>query len=237
MNRIQRTALAVASVATCVALTAGCGALHDAPISNAKANKNSSAIKAANAYGGVSQQAVSQEEKAGREKAEKDAAAKAKASKPQVDSKKAKSGPVDTRNNMAPVANTSDIPAWVIAINWAQTKLGHKYVWGGESDAEGGFDCSGLMQAAYAQAGIELPRVAQDQYSATKVHPKESELRPGDLVFFGTRYNLHHVGMYVGRDPETGRSMMLHAPNSRTVIKFSPVHYMSDYYGATRVSP
>lgn len=237
MNRIHRTALAVASAVACAALTAGCGALHDAPISNAKANKNSTAIKEANSYSGVSQQAAAQEEKATREKAEKDAAAKATESKAKVDSKKAKSDPVGTRNDIAPVANTSDIPAWVIAINWAQTKLGMPYVWGGESDAEGGFDCSGLMQAAYAQAGIRLPRVAQDQYDTTDVHPTENELRPGDLVFFGTRHNLHHVGLYVGKDPKTGKSMMLHAPNSRTVIKFSPVHYMSDYYGATRVSP
>lgn len=123
----------------------------------------------------------------------------------------------------------SEVPAWVIAINWAQTKLGHKYIWGGESDKEGGFDCSGLMQAAYFQAGVELPRVAQDQYRATSDHPARGELRPGDLVFYGTSKNIHHVGLYLGS------GTMLHAPNSRSVIRFDKIDYMSDYYGATRI--
>lgn len=116
------------------------------------------------------------------------------------------------------------------AINWAQGKLGRKYVWGGESDSEGGFDCSGLMQAAYASAGVKLPRVAQDQYAATSDHPAWKDLKPGDLVFFGTRWKIHHVGMYLGK------GMMIHAPHTGAVVRFNRVHYMSDYYGATRVA-
>lgn len=232
MIHIRRTALAAASVAMCAAVTTGCGALHEAPISNARANKNISAIQDSNAYSGVSQQAEAQAKNAARDGAEEEAAKDAENAKKkaQVSNKRAKADPVGTRNDMEPVAQTSDIPAWVTAINWAQTKLGHKYVWGGESDAEGGFDCSGLMQAAYAQAGIKLPRVAQDQYRATRMHPKKSELRVGDLVFYGTSSNIHHVGLYVGS------GMMLHAPNSRSKIRFDRIDYMKDYYGATRIS-
>lgn len=124
-------------------------------------------------------------------------------------------------------------PAWVIAINWAQTKLGNKYVWGGDGydNPYDGYDCSGLTLAAYKQAGITLPRVANDQYAASDNHPSRSQLRPGDLVFYGhSARGIHHVGLYVGN------GMMLHAPNRQSVIRFDRVDYMSDYYGATRVS-
>ena len=48
-------------------------------------------------------------------------------------------------------------------MNAAKNVLNYPYIWGGESPAEGGFDCSGLMQYAYAQAGIKIPRVTYDQ--------------------------------------------------------------------------
>lgn len=228
----------------CATVTAGCGALHDAPVSNAKANPNVLAAKQANPYDGVSQQAAAQEKKATQESAQKSAVKKAKSQKAEaqeskarktrtkdVVAKKAKAAPAGG-SNMRPVSSSSQIPDWVTAINWAQTKLGHKYIWGGDGydNPYDGFDCSGLMLAAWKKGGVSLPRVAQDQYNASRNHPKWKDLRPGDLVFFGTRYNLHHVGMYLGS------GMMIHAPNSRSVVRFNKVHYMSDYYGATRVS-
>lgn len=215
----HRAALAAASASLSIVALTGCGALGDSPVSNAKANKNP-AITEANSYSGQTESARPAQERADRSKPEK----------PKTSGEKAKKDPVGTRNDMAPVARPQEIPAWATAINWAQTKLGHKYVWGGESDEEGGFDCSGLMQAAYAQAGIELPRVANDQYATTRVHPKKRELRPGDLVFYGqTERGIHHVGLYVGG------GYMLHAPNSRSKIRFDKISYMNDYYGATRV--
>jgi cell wall-associated NlpC family hydrolase len=123
-----------------------------------------------------------------------------------------------------------------VAIAYAKTKIGVPYLWGGTgSSAQGGrFDCSGLTQAAYAKAGIKLPRVANDQYKTTDVHPAWNELQPGDLVFFGQKGNwrsIHHVGIYVGD------GKMLHAPRTGTLIRVDKVHYMPDYFGATRVSP
>ncbi|WP_367666988.1 C40 family peptidase [Streptomyces sp. DG2A-72] len=68
----------------------------------------------------------------------------------------------------------------------------------GEPLVSGGFDCSRLTKAAYAAAGITLPRVAQDQYNAGPRVPADAPLLPGDLVFYGTPSNVHHVGLYIG---------------------------------------
>ena len=70
------------------------------------------------------------------------------------------------------------------AIAYAAAQLGVPYAWGGTSP--GGFDCSGLVQAAYASAGVSLPRVAEDQFESGPARPAASPFAPGDLVFFGT---------------------------------------------------
>lgn len=120
------------------------------------------------------------------------------------------------------------------AIEFAQTKLGTPYLWGGEGTvADGGrFDCSGLTQAAYDKVGIKLPRVANDQWNAGR-HPARSELLPGDLVFFATNLrdprSIHHVGIYVGG------GTMIHAPYTGEVIRFGRID-KPDYIGATRVT-
>ena len=96
-----------------------------------------------------------------------------------------------------------------IAVDWALAQVGTPYIWGGETPGIG-FDCSGLVQAAYKAAGITLPRVAQDQYNATAKLGPGDPLQPGDLIFFGGRpTDVTHVGIYVGNGqmvdaPRTG---------------------------------
>ncbi|MFI5863464.1 C40 family peptidase [Streptomyces sp. NPDC051546] len=84
------------------------------------------------------------------------------------------------------------------AISFAGSHLGDPYVWGGNGPH--GWDCSGLVQAAYRSAGITLPRVASDQYRATTPISR-SELRRGDLVFWtsnGSTSGIHHVAVNLG---------------------------------------
>ncbi|MDA6131406.1 C40 family peptidase, partial [Escherichia coli] len=67
------------------------------------------------------------------------------------------------------------------------------------SNPSTGFDCSGLMQWAYAKAGIQLPRTSYEQYKFSQ-RITQDELQPGDLIFFSTASYapVTHVGMYVG---------------------------------------
>jgi cell wall-associated NlpC family hydrolase len=98
-------------------------------------------------------------------------------------------------------AERSDAPA-VLAdvIEIAQEQLGTRYQYGGEGQAGDGFDCSGLIQYAYGQAGIALPRRSVDQARAgIAVERSEGELRPGDILTFAqSGRRISHVGLYLG---------------------------------------
>lgn len=116
------------------------------------------------------------------------------------------------------------------ALQQAMTKAGSDYVWGGASDADGGYDCSGLVQWAYAQAGVTVPRTAEEQWVGS-VPIQAGELRPGDLIFFVNTYEvarpggssqavadqrvITHVGIYAGD------GMMLHAPKEGDVVRLT----------------
>jgi cell wall-associated NlpC family hydrolase len=107
-----------------------------------------------------------------------------------------------------------------IALDWALAQVGTPYIWGGETPGVG-FDCSGLVQAAYKVAGITLPRVAQDQYDAGPLLPAGSPLQPGDLVFFGQGLTaIDHVGIYVG--VQNGQSVMVDAPHTGADVRVEP---------------
>lgn len=98
---------------------------------------------------------------------------------------------------------------------YAAQFLGTPYLWGGTSP-ETGFDCSGFVQYVYGHFGIKLRRVTYDQiYDGP--HVEKSDLKPGDLVFFGTWEDPHHVGIYLGDNK------YMHAPRTGDVIKIAPM--------------
>jgi cell wall-associated NlpC family hydrolase len=123
-------------------------------------------------------------------------------------------------------------PAAQQALSVASQYLGTPYKWGGSSPATG-FDCSGLVQYAYGQAGVSLPRVAADQFNVGTPVDRQS-LQPGDIVFFRDPSGyIHHEGIYVGG----GRFM--HAPHTGDVVKISSLsdpYYAEQFAGGRRVA-
>ena len=119
------------------------------------------------------------------------------------------------------------------AVQYAKSQIGVPYVWGGET-AGVGFDCSGLVQWAWAKAGITIPRTTESQYP-DMIHVTFTELQPGDLLFY---YNLDgdhvvdHVVMYVGSGP-WGVDTTIAAAHSGTTVALAPL-FTSGLYGAAR---
>lgn len=114
-------------------------------------------------------------------------------------------------------ANVAVSPGASGAVQAAESQLGVPYRWGAESpkgSPDPGFDCSGLTQWSWGQAGVSLPRTAQEQYDAIP-HVAMSDVQPGDLIFWndGTD-SVQHVGMYVGNGdvidaPQTGQDVQI----------------------------
>ncbi len=108
------------------------------------------------------------------------------------------------------------------AVAFAFRALGLPYVWG--ATGPGAYDCSGLTQAAWRAAGVSLPRTTYTQINSGPRIP-ESELRPGDLVFFYS--GISHVGLYIGD------GQMIHAPHPGAAVRIAPISEMP-FAGATR---
>ena len=109
------------------------------------------------------------------------------------------------------------------ALAAAVSQIGVPYVWGGETPGRG-FDCSGLVQWAWARAGFQIPRTTETQWPALR-HIPLSQLQPGDLLFY---YNLDgdhlvdHVVMYAGSGP-WGTNTIIAAASAGTRISYAPI--------------
>jgi cell wall-associated NlpC family hydrolase len=114
-------------------------------------------------------------------------------------------------------------------VQLALRQVGKPYVWGAEGPET--FDCSGLMQWAYSQAGLSIPRTAQTQHDGLKPIPA-SALQPGDLVFFTPRGRdtITHVAMYIGDQDGDGRLDIVHAMSPRLGIRVTYGAFESSYY-------
>lgn len=102
------------------------------------------------------------------------------------------------------------------AIAYAMAQLGTMYLYGGSGPR---FDCSGLTMAAYAAAGITIPRTSQTQATATEDVARDAMV-PGDLIFWGdTPATSYHVAMYLGG------GKMIEAPRTGLPVRITDVRW------------
>jgi cell wall-associated NlpC family hydrolase len=119
-----------------------------------------------------------------------------------------------------------------VAVEAAETQLGVPYVWGGTSprgtpgDPSGGFDCSGLVMWAWAQAGVDLPHYSGAQFDDTAPVPV-ADMEPGDILFYGPGGS-QHVAMYVGGGE------MIEAPETGEVVHITPIRLGDGFVGVGR---
>ena len=118
------------------------------------------------------------------------------------------------------------------ALRAAESRQGLPYVWG--ADGPAAFDCSGLVEWSFAQAGVPMPRVAADQARTGPAVPV-SQLEPGDLLFYHTDPTapgyISHVAIYLGN------GWMIQAPQPGLRVQVVPVNFGAQFAGAIRVSP
>lgn len=136
--------------------------------------------------------------------------------------------------NVGPVSGTASGDAQqMAAVQAAVSQLGVPYVFGGETPGQG-FDCSGLVQWAWGQAGVSIPRTTETQWPALPHVPLDA-LEPGDLLFY---YNLDgdnqvdHVVMYTGSGPY-GTDTVIQAPFTGSTVSYSPI-FTEGLIGAAR---
>jgi hypothetical protein len=107
-------------------------------------------------------------------------------------------------------------------VNYAKSFLGYRYVWGGSGldrlKNNRGVDCSGFVQAILGAYGYYLPRTSREQAKrGTTI--SSSQLKAGDLVFYGSKSYINHVALYI----DNGK--IVHASNKRDGVKISSVWY------------
>jgi len=111
------------------------------------------------------------------------------------------------------------------AVAFAYAQLGKPYVWG--ATGPGSYDCSGLVQAAWAAVGVSIPRVTYDQWAALP-HISSSSIQPGDLLFYNGE---SHVAIYVGG------GYIIDAPRTGLDVEKIPMNtgwYAQTFDGAVR---
>ncbi|MFD9504478.1 NlpC/P60 family protein [Streptomyces sp. NPDC060035] len=147
-------------------------------------------------------------------------AAAAKAEADRAAEEEASQGEADTGTGTGSDSSYASKADKVLA--FARDQIGKPYVWGATGPSS--YDCSGLTQAAWKAAGVDLPRTTWDQVEVgTRV--ATADLKPGDLVFFYD--DISHVGIY------KGDGMMIHAPKPGANVREESIYYMP-IYGSVR---
>ncbi|WP_370414465.1 NlpC/P60 family protein [Streptomyces fradiae] len=159
------------------------------------------------------------------EKAKAEAAAKAaaeEAARKEATPTPTTPTPDPTPTTPPPTGDSSYATKAAEALAFARAQIGKPYVWGATGPES--YDCSGLTQAAWRAAGVDLPRTTWDQVKVgTRV--ATADLLPGDLVFFYD--DISHVGIYIGG------GKMIHAPKPGAYVREESIYYMP-IYGSVR---
>lgn len=109
-------------------------------------------------------------------------------------------------------------------VKYAKEFLGYRYYWGGSGidrlKNNRGVDCSGFVQAIFGQKGYSLPRTSREQAKSSRVTSiSKSQLKAGDLIFYGSKSYINHVAIYIGN------GKIIHASNKKDGIKISNAFY------------
>ncbi len=197
---------AQAQVASATAVTATIHAHQGAMIAQLAVLRNTSVVLEKRRHDGLRVEADARAAAATQARAAADSARRAATEQRRVATRKPSSSPPP---RVSPRGGVSSV------IAFAQAQLGKPYQWGGEGPSS--WDCSGLTQAAWAQAGVNLTHYTGFQYSETRRVPL-SDLQPGDLVFFGdSGETSHHMGLYVGN------GQMIEAPFTGAFVRYASI--------------
>lgn len=120
---------------------------------------------------------------------------------------------VDTTATNTQASESVESESYSNVVDFAKNFVGTKYKWAGNTPA--GFDCSGYTGYVYKEFNKSLPRRAVEQYNQSK-KIKRKQVKAGDLVFFGSKSNINHVGIVVSNSKD--ELIMIHASTSKGVI-------------------
>ncbi|MCZ9338053.1 C40 family peptidase, partial [Streptomyces sp. TRM76130] len=137
----------------------------------------------------------------------------------------ADTGSGGTGSSSASTGTSTATGSAAAVVSFVRAQVGAAYVSGATGPSA--YDCSGLVQAAYKQVGVSLPRVSQDQ-SVAGTQVSLDSLQPGDILYWGGAGSAYHVGVYVGD------GMFVGAQNSSTGVVERPLSY-DPPSGAVRV--
>ena len=214
LEKARQTGLAAAAAARAAAAEAA----KQARLAEARAKAARDAASRAAARAAAKRAAA----EAARQRAAAEAAEKAAAEAARQQGRPKPSGPRPSTpkpSNPGPSSPPPSSGGAGAVIGYAQAQLGKPYQWG--ADGPDSFDCSGLTMRAWQQAGVNLYHYTGAQWDQT-ARVAISDLRPGDLVFFGSSGpSSHHVGLYVGN------GQMIEAPRAGVPVRYASI-YRSD---------
>lgn len=159
---------------------------------------------------------------------------------PQAPSVDAEKYPVKLEAAPEEASPKSQLPIAQQIINYARTYTGTPYKLGAGGPKQ--FDCSHFTSHVFKHFGYTITPFSQAQFQEGREVASYSELRPGDLVFFGSRgsvRNIGHVGIVVSVNEENGSFNFIHASVSKGVTEDNSNHpyYLMRYIGARRILP